>query len=49
MIGHGQAGPSALVQGVAQAWRNVEKAIRAASGQISQNLVLDASEKADDE
>lgn len=30
VIGHGQAGPSALGQGIAQAWRNVEKAIRAA-------------------
>ena len=27
----------------------IEKAIRAASGQIGQNLVLDASEKADDD
>ena len=27
----------------------IEKAIRAASGQIGQNLVLEASEKADDE
>ncbi|MBI5275615.1 MAG: ATPase [Burkholderiales bacterium] len=28
VIGHGQAGPSALGQGIAQAWRHVELAIR---------------------
>lgn len=28
VIGHGSAGPSALGQGIAQAWRNVELAIR---------------------
>lgn len=31
-IGHGSAGPSALGQGIAQAWRNVELAIRHAFG-----------------
>lgn len=30
VIGHGEAGPSALGQGVAQAWRNIELALRAA-------------------
>src|SRR5687767_7467255 len=29
-VGTGQAGPSALGQGVAQAWRNIEAAVRAA-------------------
>lgn len=30
VIAHGQAGPSALGQGIAQAWRNIERAIRSA-------------------
>lgn len=30
VIGRGEAGPSALGQGVAQAWRNIEAAVRAA-------------------
>ncbi|HEY8358353.1 MAG TPA: BadF/BadG/BcrA/BcrD ATPase family protein [Ramlibacter sp.] len=30
VVGQGQAGPSALGQGIAQAWRNIEVAVRAA-------------------
>ncbi|MGV3572107.1 MAG: BadF/BadG/BcrA/BcrD ATPase family protein [Ramlibacter sp.] len=36
VLGKGEAGPSALGQGVAQAWRNIERAVRAAFADAGQ-------------
>ncbi|HJR55308.1 MAG TPA: recombinase RecA [Rhizomicrobium sp.] len=48
-IGQGREAAKEFLRANADIADKIEKAIRAASGQISQNLVLDASEKSDDD
>ncbi|MBV9550493.1 MAG: recombinase RecA, partial [Alphaproteobacteria bacterium] len=48
-IGQGREAAKEFLRANPDIAERIEKAIRAASGQISQNLVLEASEKADDE
>jgi len=48
-IGQGREAAKEFLRANPDVADKIERAIRAASGQISQNLVLDASEKADDE
>ena len=48
-IGQGREAAKEFLRTNGDVADKIEKAIRAASGQISQNLVLDASEKAEDE
>ena len=48
-IGQGREAAKEFLRSNADVADKIEKAIRAASGQISQNLVLEASEKGDDE
>jgi recombination protein RecA len=48
-IGQGREAAKEFLRANPEVADKIEKAIRAATGQIAQNLVLDASEKADDE
>ena len=48
-IGQGREAAKEFLRNNSDVADKIEKAIRAASGQISQNLVLEASEKGDDE
>ncbi len=48
-IGQGREAAKEFLRNNTDVADKIEKAIRAAAGQISQNLVLDASEKADDD
>ena len=48
-IGQGREAAKEFLRNNSDVADKIEKAIRAASGQISQNLVLEASEKSDDE
>jgi recombination protein RecA len=48
-IGQGREAAKEFLRTNPEVADKIERAIRAASGQIGQNLVLDAAEKADDE
>jgi recombination protein RecA len=48
-IGQGREAAKEFLRNNPEIADRIEKAIRAASGQIGQNLVLDASEKADED